>query len=113
MVALPEMGSELDPREGAECIYDVLVNGEAAHLQVQFITTAETYWDIYIRGDEPAVVVSQQCEYEGPCGEPEARRCTWDAAEYLDCSMGDGPPRVCGGPVDWCNTSSAIEPTCP
>ena len=113
LATLPEQGLELDSRAAAECIYDVLVSGEDAHLQVELIPTSETYWDIYIRGDEPAVVVSQRCEYDGPCEEPEARRCTWDAPEHLDCSNEDGPPRVCGSPVDWCNTSSAIEPTCP
>lgn len=113
LASLQEMGSELEPREAAECIYDVLVSGENAHLRIEFITTSENYFDFYIRGGEPAVYTSQQCEYEGPCQELQAKRCTFDAPEYLDCSMGDGPPRVCGGPIEWCNTSSQIEPTCP
>lgn len=99
VVSLHSMGLELDPREDAECFYDVLVSGEAAHLQQEFITTSESYFDLYIRGDEPPVYVSQQCEYEGPGQEPEGWRCTLDAPEYLDCSNGDGSPRVCGGMV--------------
>jgi hypothetical protein len=113
VVSLPEQGLELEPRSAAECMYDVLVSGEAAHLQMEFITVSESYFDLYIRSGEPPVYVSTQCEYDGPCQEPEAWRCSLDAPEQLDCSNGDGSPRVCGGMVNWCNSMAMIEPTCP
>jgi hypothetical protein len=113
VVTLHEMGSELDPRSAAECMYDVITSGESAHLRQEFITVSESYYDLYIRAGEPAVYVSQQCEFEGPCQEPEYWRCTFDAPEQLDCSMGDGAPRVCSGMVNWCNSMASIEPTCP
>jgi len=117
VVSLPEMSLELEPRSAAECMYDVLVSGEAAHLRMEFITTSESYYDLYIRGDEPPVYVSTRCEYDGPCQEPDAWRCTLDAPEQLDCSnpdgSEDGSARVCGGMVNWCNSMSMIEPTCP
>jgi hypothetical protein len=113
VVSLHSEGLELDPRADAECFYEVLTSGEPAHLRQEFITTSESYFDLYIRGDEPPVYVSTDCEYDGPCQAPEAWRCILDDAEYLNCAAEGEPPRVCGGMVNWCNTMSMIEPTCP
>ena len=102
-------GGELEPREAAECIYETIVSGQPAHLRQVFNDTREITFDVYIRGDEPAVVTELDCEFDGPCMELEADRCVFEAPEYLDCSMDDGPPRVCGGAIEWCMSSSAIE----
>lgn len=104
---------ELEPQSAATCIYETIISGEPAHLRQVFTDTREVTWDVYIRGDEPAVLTELDCEFDGPCMELEADRCIFDDAEYLDCSMGMGPARVCGGAINWCNSSSAIEPTCP
>jgi hypothetical protein len=81
VVSLQEMGLELEPREAAECMYEVIASGERAHLRQEFITLSESYYDLYI--------------------------------EQLDCSNGDGAPRVCSGMINWCNSMAMIEPTCP
>src|SRR5688572_12225527 len=105
---------ELEPQEAAVCMFNTIVSGESAHLRVEFVDTREITYDLYIDGDEPAVLTELDCEFDGPCQDLEADRCVIQAAEYLDCSNGMGPQRVCSGPINWCMSSSAIEhATCP
>lgn len=104
---------ELEPQTAATCIFDAIISGEPAHLRQVFSDVRVVTYDVYIRGDEPAVITELDCEIDGPCMELEADRCIFEIAEYLDCSNGMGPQRVCGGAIEWCMTSSVIEPTCP
>jgi hypothetical protein len=111
---LRQGSQELDPQEAAACMHDTIASGESAHLRVVFVDTREITYDLYIDGDEPAVLTEIDCEFDGPCMELEADRCVLHDPDHLDCSGGTGPARVCGAPVNWCTSSSAIEhATCP
>ncbi len=105
--------TELEPRDAAECIYQALADGAPAQVTVVLRELREDWWDLYFGGPDPAVLVSQQCSLDGDCGELEFQRCELYPAADLDCSDGTGLPRVCPGPVNWCRSRLAVEPTCP
>jgi hypothetical protein len=105
----------LSPDAAGTCMLDALKGNGPVHLTVQFRDLTVVTWDFYRAGADPPVVVESECEFKGPCREKSIKRCILKAPEALDCSRGQGAPRVCGDPVhDWCSSTRSVEaPVCP
>jgi hypothetical protein len=110
---LRQGSQELSPQDASACQYQTLIANKPAHVALHFRDTTDITWDVYMNGTDPAVVVETECEINGPCTQKSVKRSVIQVPQYLDCSHGTGPPRVCGSPVEWCSTSRDVTPVCP
>ena len=111
---LDVQGTEFVDRATAECLYQAIESGEAAHIEVEWRDLKIVTWHLYIDASEdPPVLVSEDCEIDGACGEPVYKRCSLSPAADLDCAAEGEAPRLCRGPINWCNSSLEVEKTCP
>ena len=112
---MTQSSTDVTTQDTAACMYQVLTTGQPAHLTVRLHDLRDRVEDLYTNGHDPAILVSQHCDSANePCVQDSIKKCQIQIATYLDCSNGQGPKRVCGMPINWCQTSLDVDTaSCP